>query len=435
MKKPINSETGREKEQVGIRLPFFDYTGREVLSISKYETKINDEIRRVKDLTCGYSSGWIKSTRSIGEIFGEDSVKFIHGVGQSTLNKLEIGNIKKVKDLMFLQYSHTEIINELKVISEIPGTPSLSTLKRLQLKANSATPGSPPAEENYLIHPNPYLARYGETEWRNEIKKVTGMKKYCCIKELVLHIHEETRQAFKGTKYESTYLFYHGALTTMTDIECRDWMEEEGILKRWILPEFGCNDEIVIVDDDGNEKRNKNFKGRPVGDCMELMPLDNSLFRDFRTCFDVHVTLTSILPSTDSRRFSKGTPKSITASVSRIWDPVNGVSPPSNRIIQDITRMTENIMLVIEAGGAIVPGVCDRNGHRRKQREGVPDRRGKYDRSIINENEEAKALDTTNLHVDCKEVVLQFYSTETCKFDAYLASVGIQSEQLESDSD
>ena len=40
-----------------------------------------------------------------------------------------------------------------------------------------------------------------------------------------------------------------------------------------------------------------------------------------------------------------------------------------------------------------------------------------------------------NLHVDCKEVMLQFYSTETCKFDAYLASVGIQSEQLESDSD
>ena len=86
------------------------------------------------------------------------------------------------------------------------------------------------------------------------------MKKYCCIKDLVLHIHEETRKAFKGTRYESTYLFYHDALTTMTDIECRDWMEEEGILKRWILPECGCNDFITVADVDGNEKTNKNLK-------------------------------------------------------------------------------------------------------------------------------------------------------------------------------
>ena len=126
---------------------------------------------------------------------------------------------------------------------------------------------------------------------------------------------------------------------------------------------------------------------------MESMPLDNLLFRDFRTCFDMHVTLTSILPRTDPHRFSKGTPKSISSSISRIWDPVTGVSPPPNRIIQDITRMTENIILVIEAGGAIVPGVCDRNGHRRKQREGVPDRRGKYDRSKIKEEEEAETLE------------------------------------------
>ena len=45
--------------------------------------------------------------------------------------------------------------------------------------------------------------------------------------------------------------------------------------------------------------------------------------------------------------------------------------------------MTENIILVIEAGGAIVPGVCDRTGHRRKKREGEPDCRGKYYSSTI----------------------------------------------------
>ena len=161
MKKTVDVETGEENESEGIRLPYFDYTGREVLSISKYENKINEEVRRVReDITCGYSSGWIKSTHSNGEIFGEDGVKFIHGVGEFTKNKLEIGNIKSVKDLMFIHHSPVEINSKLKSISEIPGTPSFATLKRLHHKAAVATIGLPPAEENYLSTPNPYLARY-----------------------------------------------------------------------------------------------------------------------------------------------------------------------------------------------------------------------------------------------------------------------------------
>ena len=82
-----------------------------------------------------------------------------------------------------------------------------------------------------------------------------------------------------------------------------------------------------------------------------------------------------------------------------------------------------------------MPGVCDRNGRRRKRHEGKPDRRGKYDRSKINEEEEAEALDTMDLHADCKEVMLEFYNTESSKYKNYVETIRNQSEQAESDSE
>ena len=257
------------------------------------------------------------------------------------------------------------------------------------------------------------------------------MKKYCCIRELVVHLHDKTRDAFKGTRYEQTYLFYHDALITMTDKDCMAWMQQEGYLEHWILPVLGCNDEIIIADGDGNLKINKKYKGRPVGDCMELMPLDNSLFRDFRTCFDMHITLTSILPRTDVRRFSIATPKCVTSSITRIWDPETGVSPPPNRIIQDILRVKENIELVVEAGGAIVTDACDRNGHRRKRRAGESDRRGKYDRSEMELNPEPEGLDTMDLHADCREVCTELYNSVKTRFAGSRATKEIQSEEEE----
>ncbi len=86
-------------------------------------------------------------------------------------------------------------------------------------------------------------------------------------------------------------------------------MKEQDILKHWILPELGCNDEVVTENADGEVLKSKRYSRRPVGDCAEAMPLDNSLFRDLRTSLDIHVTLTSLLAKDDPRRFSKGTPK------------------------------------------------------------------------------------------------------------------------------
>ena len=64
-----------------------------------------------------------------------------------------------------------------------------------------------------------------------------------------------TRNAFKGTKYKKSYLFYHNALISMTNKDCINWMREEDILKKWILPELGVNNKIAIVDEHENENQ------------------------------------------------------------------------------------------------------------------------------------------------------------------------------------
>ena len=98
------------------------------------------------------------------------------------------------------------------------------------------------------------------------------------------------------------------------------------------------------------------------------MPLDNSLFRDFRCSFDFHVTMTCMLPRTEPRRFSKATPK-------------------------------------------LIGLVCDRNGHRRKSTEG--DGRCYHARL---EDQSAVSIDKIDLHKDCVEVTRELYFAEKDKF-------------------
>ena len=395
MRQKIEGEI--EKEMEGVRLPFFDYTGKEVLSIKNYEQKIKEEIDRVRSLTDGRTSGWIISTRTGDFVYEEDAVIRLKRVGKITNDKLEKAGVTKVKQIALIRENEfDEFANKTKL--------TMNTIKSLHAQAIQAKSGSQPPDINYLSSPNPYLERYGAS-WEEQIKQVRYMTKFVSIKDLVIHIHDKTKEAYKGTKYEDTYLFYHDALITMTDKDCIDWMEREGIRKRWIRPELGLNDEIVIVDTNGKATTNKRYKGRPVGDCPEAMPLDNSLFRDLRCSFDTHVVLTCMLPQDDARRFSKATPKIIIKALKRLWDPETGVVPSSNRIIQDIKRLKENLLLVIEADGAVVPGVVDRNGHRNVYKVG----RKYWPRKA---NPRALSIEELNLHPDCQEVVDQLKSAE-----------------------
>ena len=49
----------------------------------------------------------------------------------------------------------------------------------------------------------------------------------------------------------------------------------------------------------------------------------------------------------------------------RIWDPHHGTSPTSKRILQDIKKIPNSCLEIVLHDGKIVPGLANRNGHRR----------------------------------------------------------------------
>ena len=115
-----------------------------------------------------------------------------------------------------------ELKHQLTVVSTNSRL-SIPRIKNLHTQAKASLPGSEPEPGNYLSAANPYEARYGEN-WESEIKKVKSMTKYCDVHDLVSHIHDVTRDAFKGTRYKETYLFYHDVLISTTDKDCLDWI-------------------------------------------------------------------------------------------------------------------------------------------------------------------------------------------------------------------
>ena len=66
----------------------------------------------------------------------------------------------------------------------------------------------------------------------------------------------------------------------------------------------------------------------------------------------------------DKLKFSLATPKEVTRTFLRIWDPTNGVVPTSRRILEDVKRVLDSLAKIVEAKGQIVPGLVNRNGHR-----------------------------------------------------------------------
>ena len=80
---------------------------------------------------------------------------------------------------------------------------------------------------------------------------------------------------------------------------------------------------------------------------------------------DCHVGITSLLTVGNPLRFFKAKAREVMKKVERLWDPETGVSPRPNRIAQDVKRLREKFLRIVDTDGAIVEGVADRNRHRR----------------------------------------------------------------------
>ena len=178
------------------------------------------------------------------------------------------------------------------------------------------------------------------------------MKQYCCIRELVQHIHDFSNETFKGTVHENDWFFYHDALVTLTAKSTVAWMKQKGYYSRWLIPQLGLNGGTVYVH-------------RPVGNRPEWMPLDNSLNNDIQMSLSLHCAITAHLEDDDIRKFSFRTPSTIVSGVKRIYNnPIGSNVPSSKRIMQDCKKALTAFGLVYEHGGGMVPGLANRNGHR-----------------------------------------------------------------------
>ena len=142
----------------------------------------------------------------------------------------------------------------------------------------------------------------------------------------------------------------------MTGKATQQWMSEKiigdkTILSRWLIPQNDLNIGTP-------------YHGRPVGNSPEFMPLDNSLNYDVQSSHVHHCAVTAHLDENDVRKHSLKTPTRISRGIHRIFNHPNGV-PSSDRIIHDVYLAFEAFRIVYEAGGAMVPQLCDRNGGRR----------------------------------------------------------------------
>ena len=396
-------------EEEGVRLEVFDYTCTSLLTIGKYEALINQEIARVKALctTEKKSQKWAGSIeRPDGSLWMEDSLIFLKGVGEKKREKLHDAGLKTLKDICNLTS------NDLKKIQEKTRI-GLKSLLTYQVEAMTATSGTSPFPKTFdwvTGNDNPYEARYGEN-WREEMKKYSrsGLTRFKCVTDLVEHMDRETKKCFKDTPFADTYYWSHDALSQMCDKRCTDWMIEKGFYKHWMKPELECNDVVITQTDDGKAKHNHHYKGRPVGDQPELMPLDASLNWDIDCSLNMHVLMTSHLKKDDPLKFSKATPKEISRAILKIYDPQKGVAPTSKRIIQDVKRVLTSIVTIVEAGGKVVPGLVNRNGHRRRQSTGRKYYPRRTDQSI-------KTMTELGIFEETQKVAVENVKTVAAKF-------------------
>ena len=340
---------------IGRRCEPVDYTGRWVCT----EATMDDHRRGVySDVRETGSRAWVTGARpkaGVGvELFEGDPVERIVGVGPAKIAQLAALEppVITVRDLM-----------ERGVAAGMPAA--------VLAAARTATPGVyVDASVDHRKSANPYESRYGAS-WRTTIDAESAMHKYVSIQVLWAQIMASTINCFAGTTHEKTFRIYHDALSQLTCEATKVWLRTKQHEGRtwfdiWVTPELDLNRGTV-------------YAGRPVGNSPEMMPLDCSLLSDLGHDLSRHVRMTKALASDDPLKFSRSTPKRLASSLLRllwpvsnggdpVFDAADGGCPSSSRIVEDVKKCSSvHLRQIIEARGAMVPGIGTRSGRRERQ--------------------------------------------------------------------
>jgi predicted flap endonuclease-1-like 5' DNA nuclease len=350
-------DNGEHLPMEGRRCKPFDYTGKTLLTIPDFNKRIKDEIARVKALAHGETSGWVVYEQGSQEkLYKDDSVLEMKRCGRVTTSKLHEAGVFTIVQVLELQNIDIEAVSCDLGLSKLKCADFIA-------QAQTAEKTSRPGKIDYRAEENPYHARYGEHDWMKQIKKSVYLSKYACISDLVDHMKTETERVFKGTTHEHDCRFYHDALSLLTAKTTKQYMTEKGILPMWILPQQG----LMKYDESL-----KNYYDRPVGNSAELMVLDNTLNKDIHESVAMHIQYTSNFGKDDIRKFSMATPKKGASAYRRITDPIDGVAPSSERIMQDVRLLETSIKTIIKYKGTM----CMHVQKGRRLRNSLNDRRG-----------------------------------------------------------
>ena len=173
------------------------------------------EILNVKNE--GSDREWCKKViRHEDELWEEDEVRQIRGVGKTSVEKLKRAGIYYVKDLKYLDDTDETMfgISEGTKLNGENGL-TVSFIRSIVDICRDAAQGEGPKAIDHQLAVNPYRSKFGD-DWFEKVKKSTHMKKYVSIRSLVTHIYEETKSAFVGTVHENDFYFYHDALSLMS---------------------------------------------------------------------------------------------------------------------------------------------------------------------------------------------------------------------------
>ena len=95
---------------VGVRMEEINYTGKNIVTIEVYEKHINEEIARVRGITGGNASIWVVNHRPRGELWKEDAITALPGVGGKKGETLVAAGIETVNDLVGMSAADIKIL-------------------------------------------------------------------------------------------------------------------------------------------------------------------------------------------------------------------------------------------------------------------------------------------------------------------------------------
>ena len=337
--------------RVGRRCQAYDYTSLWICTISEWEKRCEAEFTRVGELQGGGGNYWIETGRNENDLFLLDSVMQMKGGRGAILVEAGLPTVNDVADWLKRGAPRIKGIGK-------------ATVNILRALVAAAKDEPLPVAVDHSKAANPYESKFGEEEWEGVVEQKLG---YSCVTRLIEHIMMASATVFAGTAYEDSWLFYHDALSQMTNKETVEWMKTKDYYKRWLTPANGLNAGTV-------------YANRPTGDSPELMCMDASLNKDVDDVVARGVVATSHLPDDDVRKMVLSTPKRQTAAYLKVWDPTfigeNEGAASSVRIVQDTNKFFTSCRAIVNASGAVVHGLASRGGHRADALRDDVERRG-----------------------------------------------------------